>query len=447
MASKNLYLNIVFRCFLIVLFSLLTGLLIFHYQYYVLGAISFLLIIGFLIGLIHYLNKTNAKIAYFFDAIRNEDSSLSFPKHSGNRVLDQLHKSLENLNNMMKKLLIEQQQQEQYFQAILEQVPIGVITFNETGMIFLSNKAAKYLLSYEHLNHIRQLERTDLQLYHTIKSIRPGDRKLVRIHKKKGDVQLSLKSILFKTAEDNLQLVTIQDIKSELEKTEQESWIKLIRVLTHEIMNTVAPITSMSEILLKSFTELEGTIISEKTINSTVKGLEMINDQGKGLISFVESYRKLTRLPDPVMKPIPVKKIFEKIVTLINTDPVVNSIIPVKTNVKPADLEIIADEKQISQVLVNLCKNSLEALSHNNNGSIELKGFINNQGRPQLIVSDNGTGIPEENLDKIFIPFFTTKESGSGVGLSLSRQIMQMHGGSLTANSVQGKRTSMIMVF
>lgn len=446
MASKNLYLNIVFRCFLIAFFSLLTGLLIFQYQYYVLSAISFLLIVGFLIGLIHYLNKTNAKIAYFFDAIRNEDSSLSFPKRSGNRILDQLYRSLEKLNNMMQKLLIEQLQQEQYFQAILEQVPIGVITFNENGMIFLANRASRYLLSYEHLNHIRQLERTDLQLYNTIKNIRPGDRKLVRIHRTKGDVQLSLKSILFKTAEDNLQLVTIQDIKSELEKTEQESWIKLIRVLTHEIMNTVAPITSMSEILLKSFTDLEGTIISEKTINSTVKGLEMINDQGKGLISFVESYRKLTRLPDPVMKPIPVKKIFEKIVTLINTDPIINSI-PVKTNVSPSDLEIIADEKQISQVLVNLCKNSLEALIHSNNGSIELKGFINNQGRPQLIVSDNGTGIPEENLDKIFIPFFTTKESGSGVGLSLSRQIMQMHGGSLIANSVPGKRTSMIMVF
>lgn len=446
MASKNLYLNIIFRCCLIVLLSFLTGWLIFQQQYYVLGLISFLFVIGFLIGLIRYLNTTNAKIAYFFDAIQNEDSSLNFPKRSGNKVLDELHKSLDKLNNMMKKLLIEQQKQEQYFQAILEQVPIGVITLNENGMIFLANKAAKHLLSYEHLNHIRQLERTDLQLSNTLKSMKPGDRKLVRIHRTKGDVQLSLKSILFKTAEDNLQLVTIQDIKSEMEKTEQESWIKLIRVLTHEIMNTVAPITSMSEILLKSFTDPENTILSEKTINSTVKGLEMINDQGKGLISFVESYRKLTRLPDPVMKPIPIKKLFERIVTLINTDPVVNGI-PVKTNVKPADLEIIADEKQISQVLVNLCKNSMEALSNTSHGSIELKGFINHQGRPQLVVSDNGTGIPEENLDKIFIPFFTTKESGSGVGLSLSRQIMQMHGGSLTATSVPGKMTSMVMVF
>lgn len=446
MVSKNLYYNIIIRSCLIAVLSLLVGWIIFHLEYYILGGIIFSLVVVAVIEMINYFNRTNEKIAFFFDAIRNDDSTLSFPDNKGNRTIRELNKSLNRVNELIKKTRIEQQQQEQYFQTILEHVSIGIITFNDTGLIFLSNTTAKNLLNYEHLNHIKQLERVDHKLYSTLQTIQPGDRKLVRINTNKGDIQLSLKSTQFKTPDNNFQLVAIQDIKNELDKNELDSWIKLIRVLTHEIMNTIAPITSLSQTLLGYYKGREDNQLSEKTINNTIKGLEVINERGMGLISFVDSYRKLTKLPEPVKKPILVRNLFESIITLINIEPNIRNI-HFEIDIEPDELEVMADEKQLSQVMINLCKNSVEALNKNNGGKVILKGLINDQGRPQFVVTDDGPGIPNENLDKIFIPFFTTKESGSGIGLSLSRQIMQLHGGNLTVKSIKGKETSMIMAF
>jgi two-component system nitrogen regulation sensor histidine kinase NtrY len=241
-------------------------------------------------------------------------------------------------------------------------------------------------------------------------------------------------------------LVAIQDIKNEMETKELESWIKLIRVLTHEIMNSVAPVTSLSQTILGYFKNLDGNQPDEKIIGNTIKGLEIINERGSGLISFVENYRKLTRLPQPDKKPINVGQLLENTIMLIKYEPV-NEQVQISWKTNPSDLEIIADKEQISQVLINLIKNSLEALKNLNEGKIMLSGEINTSGRVQITIIDNGPGIPEDLMDKIFIPFFTTKESGSGVGLSLSRQIMMLHNGTLKVVSVQGKQTLAIMEF
>ena len=445
MASKNLYLNIIFRSCLITIWAVLAGWLVFHKQFYLWSIVPFALIVFSTIKLIQYLNRTNKQIAFFFEAIRNDDLSLSFSEDTQNEIINELHQSLNQLNRYIKKVKVEQKQQEQYYQAILEYVPIGVISFNEKGTIFIANNSAKKLLNYEHLSHIRQFDRIDHQLYSVLKEIQPGDQRLVKLRVGNKDIQLSLKSTQFKTTDELFQLLTIQDIKSEIEQTELESWIKLIRVLTHEIMNTIAPITSLSETILGYYKNEEVDQCSEKTIKSTIKGLEIINDRGKGLMRFVDSYRKLTRLPKPNKKTICVSDLFGKIIPLMTNNSDVE--IEIKSIVQPPDLEILADEEQISQVIINLCKNSIEALKNSKKGKIILQGMVVDSGKSQLIISDNGVGIAEENMDKIFIPFFTTKESGSGVGLSLSRQIMQLHGGSLTARSTLGEVTLMIMTF
>ncbi len=446
MVSRNFYLQIVIRVCLIAANAIFIGWLFFGNSTILVGVLFCLIFLIQIIELISFLNRTNRKIAFFFDAVRNDDSTLYFPEKTGNKALNELNVSLNKVNELIKNIKFELQEQEQYFKTILEHISIGIITYNERGTIFLSNSAAKNLLQHEHLNHIDQILRIDKKLFANFRELRPGDNRLVNFNSKKGLVQLSLKSTLFKTAKDNLQLVTIQDIKNEMDTKELESWIKLIRVLTHEIMNTVAPITSLSQTILEYFKNLNGNPPSEKVVGNTIKGLEVINERGTGLIGFVETYRKLTRIPPPEKKPIRVNQLLDHTITLIGIESVLKNI-SIVAEVEPEDLELSADKKQISQVLINLLKNSLEALKESKKGKITLVGEVNEYGRVQISVIDNGPGIPDEEMDKIFVPFYTTKESGSGIGLSLSRQIMLLHGGSLKVVTKPGIQTAFILEF
>jgi PAS domain S-box-containing protein len=445
MVSRHLNRRIITRTILLAATALLLGWLVFDQKVYVFVAFVALIFIIEVAELINFLNRTNRKIAYFFDAIRNDDSTLNFPVNTGNKALNDLNASLNKVNGLIKNIKFELREQEQYFKAILEHVSIGIITFNERGIIFLANSAAKNLLGHEHLTHINQIVRIDRKLFNALKELQPGDRKLINFNSKNGVIQLSLKSTLFKTTQENFQLVAIHDIKNELDIKELESWIKLIRVLTHEIMNTVAPITSLSQTILGYFKNLDENPLTEKIVQNTMKGLEIINERGTGLIGFVETYRKLTRIPHPEKKAIQLQEFIDNTITLINFEPI-GGHIKITREIKPEDLEVSADKKQISQVLINLIKNALEALKNSENGKIHINGEINENGRAQITVTDNGPGIPDDLADKIFIPFFTTKESGSGIGLSLSRQIMQLHGGTIKLES-QLQNTSFTIIF
>lgn len=446
MISRHLNRNIISRACFLALNAIGTGWLLFDQKIYVLAVFTIVIFIFQVVELINFLNRTNRKIAWFFDAIRNEDSTLKFPAKTGNKALNELNASLNKVNELIKNIKFDLQEQEQYFKTILENVSIGILTHNEKGIIFLANSAAKNLLGREHLTHINQINQIDRKLFAAIKELQPGDRRLASFKSKRGMIQLSLKSTKFITSRESLQLVTIQDIKNEMETKELESWIKLIRVLTHEIINTVAPITSLSQTIMGYYKNLDGEIPSKKIIDNTLKGLEVINERGTGLISFVETYRKLTRLPKPDKKPMQVKQLFDNTITLINMESIDENI-RIKWEVNPENLEIAADKKQVSQVLINLLKNALEALKNRPGGMILLKGEINADGRAQISVTDNGPGIPDDLMDKIFVPFFTTKESGSGIGLSLSRQIMLLHGGSLKVESNLEKLTTVSLVF
>jgi len=446
MSSRNLYLNIVVRCCLLAASALFAGWLIFNRNSVVGGMVILFLFLIQVIALIGYLNRTNRQIAFFFEAVKNEDSTLRFPVHTGNKAVNDLNSSLNRINDLIKTIRFELQEQEQYFKAILEHVTAGIIVYNENGNIMLSNEAARNLLAYESLTHINQLMRIDKNLFTAIKELQPGEQKLVNFNSKKKVRQLSVKSTQFKTARENLLLIAFQDIKNEMEVKELESWIKLIRVLTHEIMNSVAPITSLSQTILEYYTGLNGNPPSEKVINNTIKGLEVINERGAGLISFVENYRKLTRLPPPEKKPVNLEQLIDNTITLINVVTPDNNI-RISREVNPPNLQVLADKKQISQVLINLVKNSVEALRNSEGGLVILRARLNEAGRTEITVTDNGPGIPPELMDKIFIPFFTAKESGTGIGLSLSRQIMLLHGGSLKMESVPGKETTAILEF
>lgn len=442
--------QIVVRVLLIVLVSLFFGWLAFDLKKYIFSILPFILLIFLTFNLVSFLNRTNRQMNYFFESVRNEDYSLSFPKKLQNNVLDDLHKNLVKVNHFIQKIQIENKQQEQYFQALLEHVATGIITFDMNSFVVHSNSSVRNLLSLNVLTHLSQLEKVDSKLAATIKNIQPSEQKLVQISNENKNIQLLLKANWFKYGQKELMIVSVQDIKNELDQKELESWRKLIRVLMHKIMNSVTPVTSLSESLAGYFYK-DGKIkspkdIDEKIIETTLKGLEVIKEQGKGLSSFVESYRKLTRLPKPDKKAFPIKNLVENILILSGSFEHADNIKLIH-EIDSEEMEILADENQISQVLINLVKNAYQANAGNPDARVKISVQLDENGRPQILVTDNGPGISEELMDKIFIPFFTTKENGSGIGLSVSRQIMQLHGGSLKIVSIPGKITSAVLTF
>jgi nitrogen fixation/metabolism regulation signal transduction histidine kinase len=450
MISRNLYLQIVFRVVLIVLPATAAGWLLASGQFPILVFICLCLVIGMVINLVNYLNSTNRKISYFLDSVQNEDSTLSFPTNISEKPVREIYEGLNKVNKQIQELKIEGRQQEQYFQTLLEHVATGIVTFNAKGFVLHANSSAKKMLGVDVLTHINQLERVNRNLFQAIRNIQPFEQKLVSVITERGTIQLSLKASSFKAKENELILLSVQDIRNELDEKELDSWMKLIRVLMHEIMNSIAPITSLSESLCQFFT-IDGRPalpeeITETTIGTTLRGLNVIKEQGNGLMLFVESYRKLTRLPKP-------DKVIFKVEDLVNRIKVLYSSLENNNKVKlivtinPPGMELLADENQISQVLINLTKNALQANEKNPEGKIQISVGFNSDHRPEIRVSDNGPGIPDEILEQIFVPFFTTRENGSGIGLSLSRQIMRLHGGSLQVRSIPGKETVFSMNF
>jgi nitrogen fixation/metabolism regulation signal transduction histidine kinase len=429
--------------------ALLLGWLIFQKEMYILSIIPIIVLFFQTANLIWFLNATNRQLFYFFDAIKNEDSTLSFPEKTNNRILVELNKSLNKVNKQIQQIHIENRQQEQYFQALLEHAATGMMTFDEKGFILHSNSLMRRLLSLKVLTHLNQLDKIEHKLFLSIKNIRASEQRLVTINNSRGTIQLLIKASSFISDKKELILLSVQDIKNELDEKELDTWRKLIRVMMHEIMNSITPITSLSESLggyfysngeVKSPSEID-----EKTIATTIRGLEVIREQGKSLISFVDSYRKLTRLPKPEKKPFIVKNLIENI-NILSDSFEFSEQIEIGFEVNPEELEILADEKLISQVLINLVKNAFQANAENAGAKVKIVSGLGENGRPEIRVIDNGPGIPEDVLDKIFIPFFTTKENGSGIGLSLSRQIMQMHGGTLKVET-QSQKTVFIVVF
>ncbi len=375
MFSKSLYINIVLRVLLIVLFSAVLGYSVIIDHSIRFSIICILTLVFLTVNLITYLNSTNKKIRFFFDSVRNDDSNLSFPAETRNDALNDLYKSMNKVNHQIQQLKIENRQQEQYFRTLLEHLAAGIITYNDKGFILHANSSARKLLAIDVLTHLQQIERKDQKLFETINSIKPFERKLIGISADGGEIQLSLKATSFKTNENELVILSIQDIKNELDEKEIESWMKLIRVLMHEIMNSITPITSLSESLSNIYSTGGIPVLPEqvnvKTIATTLQGLNVIKEQGKGLMSFVESYRKLTRVPEPEKKLFKVADLMSRVQILYNSLDNIN-----KTNLtislKKPDLEIFADQNLISQVLINLLKNALEANENNFEGKITI---------------------------------------------------------------------------
>ncbi|WP_350289115.1 ATP-binding protein [uncultured Croceitalea sp.] len=448
MASRNFYFQLILRVLLITLTAIFLSVSVVKEWYFSL-ALAVIMLIAQSYSLISFINSTNRKIAYFFDAIRNEDFTLRFPERVTIKSFKELNQSLNRVNGLIQEVHLQLQVREQYYQEILKQASIGILTFNDKGHILYANPTLEKLLNYTPLNHIKQLAQIDEKLYAIFKNFQPFERKMIQLTNEREQIHLALKSTPITFDNQSLLLVVVQDIHKELDEKETDSWIRLIRVLTHEIMNTITPITSISESILKYYQTPAGLVLPEQLdenkLSSTAKGLEVIKNQGSDLMDFVQSYRSLLSVPKPDRELVKAKKLFEKVQVLMQLDASAET--EITWEFEPEDLELFIDEKQLTQVLINLVKNGLHSLEHTQGGKLMVTAYKDKKGTKTIEVKDNGPGIPPDILEDIFIPFFTTKEKGTGIGLSLSKQIMHLHGGNLKVFSNPNVETSFVLSF
>jgi two-component system, NtrC family, nitrogen regulation sensor histidine kinase NtrY len=386
--------------------------------------------------LIRFVNNTNRELSKFFYAIRHSDFSITFKQSILGKSFKELQESMTDIIQAYKQVKIEKEAQFHFLQLLVNQLHVGIIALEDDDHISLINPTAEELVGIEGLKNWKLLEQRNPAFTNEITNIGSNGKKLLEL--KFGDdtrfLSVDVRTLIL--LDKPLKLITLQDINSEIEQKEIEAWHKLIRILTHEIMNSVTPISSLTETMQsmlenKSGNEKTITEIQQETISDIRFSLSTIQKRSDGLLHFVENYRKLTKVPKPVMERVNLKTFLESIEKLMQHELVRKKIL---FSVESEESYSEFDPVLIEQVLINLITNSIHAVEPVAGPHIRLKTYASER-KTVIEISDNGVGIPQKELSEIFIPFFSTKKEGSGIGLSLSKQIMSVHGGSIKVKS------------
>jgi nitrogen fixation/metabolism regulation signal transduction histidine kinase len=452
MLLNKFFINVFVRVTFIVLTSVVLGIVLPHLDrgyYYTLTGVIFLIMLQSYL-LVNQVNKTNADLEKFFSSVQDHDSSVRFSENTKNNSFRKLHERMNYLNTVIQNAKIENERTSQFLQSVVAHVDIGLLSFDMNGKIEIYNRAAKRYLNLQQPLQLSSLKKKNDEIFKIINTIKPGQEIL---HKIKIDNHLQ--SILVKATElkfesNIIKLVSFQDITNELDKKELDSWQRLIRVLTHEIMNSISPITSLTTVISGYFKKKDDENpvplekIDRQIVSKTLSGLNTIEETGKGLLDFVDKYRSLTSLPKPNLSNFTIDSLFRNSKLLMESN--ISNNIKIIASVYPEEIAIVADYAQVEQILINLIKNAIEALSNKKNGTIHLKAFYADDAR-LIQVEDNGIGISGDIIEDIFVPFYTTKKNGSGIGLSLSKQIMQNHDGTISVNSAPNKGSRFTLKF
>jgi nitrogen fixation/metabolism regulation signal transduction histidine kinase len=414
-------------------------------------AIVFFAVSGYQVRLlIEHLDRSNENIASFLDSIQFDDLSYSFKTQSDDPAVRRLHQELNHAMLKLRNARREKDSEFLFFKNIVMHVGIGLIVFRENGEIEIFNSAARKLLKLKRAERMSDFSAVSETLVHVFEKLKTGGRELTRLKIGEEFVQLSIYAIELTLRGENVKLISIQNIQSELEEKEMEAWQNLVRVLTHEIMNSVTPISSLAGIVEEELApyidEDYHEPLSQEQLSDIHLSLQTISKRSDGLIHFVKEFRSLTSIPKPKPVQLNVRLLLEELILLHRKD-LTERGIQLTIKVYPEDLTLSADKNMVEQVLINLLRNAMQAFDDQENKTIEIKASVNEKSRPVIAVKDNGTGIEPEAMEKIFIPFFTTKKAGSGIGLSLSRQLMRQHKGTLTVNSTVGVGTEFFMRF
>jgi two-component system, NtrC family, nitrogen regulation sensor histidine kinase NtrY len=411
---------------------------------------TMLLLIGVLAlqvaGLLHYVRRTNRELARFMLAIWHEDFSQTFATDAASGTFAELSAAFEEIMRRFRAARTAKEEQASYLDTLVQHVPVAVVVLDETGRIDLFNHAARRLLGLASLRYVDDLDRVGPGLGERVLALEPGGAELIKLARENALLQLNVLATELKIGGRIYKIVSLQDIHGELEARELEAWQNLIRVLTHEIMNSATPISSLAATVTELLGDARDGRESDRAIEDARDAVETIAQRSAGLVHFVETYRRLTRLPKPSWREVRLSDLFGRVAALM-TPELERRDIALVQRITPGHLRITADPDLLEQALINLIRNSIDALDGAKGPRIELVAELDAAGRAVIAVEDNGHGMEPQVRDNIFVPFFTTKRDGTGVGLSLVRQIVHSHRGHVGVRSTPGEGTAVRLSF
>lgn len=397
-------------------------------------SILFVPLVGLCIyRIIRRYGESIRRVTFMFNAIDNDDLTFRFRDDEAEADNRMLNTALNRIKEIIVRAKLRAEERERYYQLIMECARTGLVTVNDAGSVYQANGEALRIFGLPRMTHIRQTETSMPEACRALQEIRTGQRLHVKEMTEAGEVNLSLTCAEIMLDQKRLRVIAVSDIDDYLAQTQIESWSKLTRILTHEIMNSLAPITSLSDTLLHLGRPLDTDV---------AQGLETISATSRRLTAFVETFRRFTRIPEPQKAPVEVRGLLERAAALVATPQV-----GITVDVQPAEMLVYADEGLVSQVVVNLLKNAREAVAAQPDARIDIRARIDEGENIRIDVTDNGKAIPAAVTENIFTPFFTTKADGSGIGLSVSRRIMQLHNGSLRLTSNTDRRVTFTLLF
>lgn len=449
MGFKSFAAGIIIRV-LLILFVVYVGMYFFIKEEAVLVAVFTSMLLVFQTGnLIAFSNTTNRKITRFLDSIRYSDFSSSFTRDSKlGKSFKEMNLSFNEVIAAFKKTRAEKEEQMLFLQIMIQHINTGIISFESQGKIGVINGAAKQLLQIPQFKDINDLGKLSGDLLKKVLELKAGGSFAIKIN---SDLHLNFQSAAFKMEGKSWTLLSFQNIKSELQKNELKAWQNLTKVLRHEIMNSMTPIASLANslgtILEEDVVKVPpAMVINDDSYQDLSEGLATISKRSSGLVDFVNAYRDYTNIPHPKLKSFKVKELFAQVGVLMKKE-LAASQITLMTRCSPADIKVYADRELIQMILINLVKNAKEAMEKASNRTIVLTSGKTSRAIPMIQVTDYGEGIVPEAAERIFVPFYSTKKSGSGIGLAISRQIMHLHQGSLEVTSSPGEMTTFTLLF
>jgi nitrogen fixation/metabolism regulation signal transduction histidine kinase len=447
MNFKNFEWRILFRVLLLFI-TLSTSAFLLVNQLYVYLCIAVPVIIYQVIDIIRLQRKAHAELDEFVESVHYRDFSRYFDVKHAPTELQPLRKGFNEINTTFKVISKEKETQYQYLQKILELVDTGILSYEEkTGLVVWMNESLKRMMQVPYLKTIHSLARRDEELYNDIMALKPGASKIASAHFERSSLKILLSATAFQTEGKIYKLIAFQNVNEALDETESKAWQKLLSVMTHEIMNSVAPISSLAETLKHRLQQTVSSFNDDAgSLDDLELGIDTIKRRSEGLLKFAETYRNLNKITTLNLKKVYVRDLFGNLLQLMQPT-LEQKNIDLETILKDTDLQLEIDTNLIEQVLINLVVNAIEAIKDNPNPKIVLSAYVASNHRSVIKIADNGNGMPPELMDKIFVPFFSTKKNGSGIGLSLCKQIMMLHRGNIQVQSVEGEGTAFFLQF